>query len=96
MKNVVLHIKLCPPNLNLSPQILSQNFVLLIFITIWDIKLQSGKFTVWKRLEIKFPTILVKLVVYSGKFKLFDPHYALVKKFEFALVNHLFDQLGWK
>ena len=38
--------KIVSPKSKFVPQILSQNFVLLIFITIWDIKLQSGKFTV--------------------------------------------------
>ena len=32
-------------------------------------------------------------MVYSGKFKLFDPRYARVKKFEFALVNHSFEPI---
>ena len=40
---------------------------------------------------IFFNTGIVELLVYSGKFKLFMPHYARAKKFEFALINHLFD-----
>ena len=36
---------------------------------------------------------LVKRVVYEGKFKLFDLSVARVKKFEFARVNHEFDQI---
>ena len=32
-------------------------------------------------------------VVYEGKFKLFGPSAARAKKFEFAQVNHKFDQL---
>ena len=40
---------------------------------------------------IFFDTGIVKLMVYSSKFKLFGPLYACAKKFEFALINHLFD-----
>ena len=59
-------------------------------------KTTYGQIRGTNRSEILFLTSLVKLVVYSGKFKLFDPRYARVKKFEFALVNHSFDQLGQK
>ena len=31
---------------------------------------------------------------FKGKFKLFNPCYAWVKKFEFVQVNHKFDQRG--
>merc|ERR1712030_83271 len=43
----------------------------------------------WK---FNFRPNLVKQVVYEGKFKLFDPSVARVKKCEFARVNHKFDQ----
>ena len=39
-------------------------------------------------------TSLVKLVVYSDKFKLIDPSIARVKKFEFAIENYLSHHLG--
>ena len=45
-------------------------------------------------LEILFLTLLVKLVVYIDKFKLFDPRVVRVKKFEFAWVKHEFDKSG--
>ena len=32
-------------------------------------------------------------MVYEGKFKLFDPSVARVKKFEFAQVNHEFEPM---
>ena len=35
-------------------------------------------------------------MVYEGKFKLFDPSAARVKKFKFARINHKFDQNGRK
>ena len=35
-------------------------------------------------------------MVYEGKFKLFDPSAARVKKFKFARINHKFDQNGQK
>ena len=62
-------------------------------IIIWDIKLYTAKLEEQIGHKFYLQPYWFKLVVYSGKFKLFDPRYAQVKKFEFALVNHSFEPI---